>query len=134
MKAQVTEQTFRVPCETHRCRNRAAYKIGDPKFPHSCHNLCEDCMKDIAKSIPKELLERKIGVTPSTQEPFDFMPVPLEEPSQENEPTVEPKEQEEVEITSKTHISTLRSIAKRRGINVESTTKKEDLLRALGVE
>lgn len=64
---QLIPQSSMVFCENFNCRNRAAYSIGKKDGPMSLHlNLCPDCVSQLIKSIPGELLSMVSG--PSEEE------------------------------------------------------------------
>lgn len=145
MKAEITKQTFKVPCETHACRNRASYKLGNPKFPYSCHNLCEECMKDIVSTLPQELIDVILPPPEATikMPVYDFEPVPLEvdtshkaeEDEVEKVYTIEAQEGNDIEeyVSSMTKAELL-ALAEQRGIKVGAKITKTELLQVLGVE
>ncbi len=58
-KAQIFPNPFHsVSCDVFNCYNRAKYFIGRPDGPlNLCLNLCEDCMKSVVASIPREFVE-----------------------------------------------------------------------------
>lgn len=53
----IEKEVFEIPCRIHGCNNRAKYRLGNMKgSPMAFFHVCEDCMKSMLESLPKELL------------------------------------------------------------------------------
>lgn len=137
MQALLTKQEYRVPCEVHRCRKRSIYKIGNPKFPQACFNVCGDCLKAVASAIPEELLEHNPAyaeVCAELQAKTHALQAIYDQTENDVSDENPSENQEAKTISDFMTVAELKALAEQRGIQVGSKVTKSELLMVLGVE
>lgn len=57
-KPQIFSNPYTVSCDTFSCYKSARWSVGRPDGPlNICQNVCDECVKDIMRHLPAELLE-----------------------------------------------------------------------------
>jgi hypothetical protein len=138
----ITKYQYNNLCDTYGCNNRAKHSLGREGYPkRAAHNICEQCLEDIAMQVPLEMVLKREDLQEHLNElaeterkeapsvPFDGDEV--EVPTPDDIPFSEDFEAELIDSYS---YKELQEIAKELGlpyVGIKTQALKDSILTAL---
>lgn len=59
-RLSITGYQYNNLCDTYGCNNRAKHSLGREGYPkRAAHNLCEQCLEDIAMQVPLDIILKR---------------------------------------------------------------------------